>query len=51
MIVFLPKGKYFISTIESYHGKTLGSLSLTETENFSEGFILGLPKENVIKIK
>ena len=45
------KAKYFISTKNSYHGKTLGSLSLTNTENFSEGFHLGLPKENTIKIK
>jgi acetylornithine/succinyldiaminopimelate/putrescine aminotransferase len=43
-------GKYFISAKEAYHGKTLGALSITDTENFSEGFILGLPKENTIKI-
>jgi acetylornithine/succinyldiaminopimelate/putrescine aminotransferase len=42
--------KYFISTTEGYHGKTLGALSLTDTENFSEGFHVGLPKENTIKI-
>jgi acetylornithine/succinyldiaminopimelate/putrescine aminotransferase len=44
------KGKYFLSANESYHGKTLGALSLTDTENFSEGFLVGLPKENTIKI-
>lgn len=44
------EGKYFISANESYHGKTLSALSVTDTENFSEGFILGLPKENTIKI-
>ena len=44
------EGKYFISANESYHGKTLGALSVTDTENFSDGFLLGLPKENTIKI-
>jgi len=44
------EGKYFISANEGYHGKTLGALSLTDTENFSEGFLVGLPKENTIKI-
>jgi acetylornithine/succinyldiaminopimelate/putrescine aminotransferase len=43
-------GKYFISANEGYHGKTLGALSITDTENFSQGFLLGLPKENTIKI-
>ncbi len=45
------KTKYFISANEGYHGKTLGALSLTDTENFSEGFHLGLPKEQTIKIE
>ena len=44
------KAKYFISTRESYHGKTLGALSLTDAENFSQGFHLGLPEDNLIKI-
>ena len=43
--------KYFISATEGYHGKTLGALSLTDTENFSEGFHVGLPKENTKKIE
>ena len=43
--------KYFISAQESYHGKTLGALSLTDTENFSEGFHLGLREENTVKIE
>ena len=43
-------GKYFVSANEGYHGKTLGALSITDTENFSEGFLVGLPKENTIKI-
>jgi acetylornithine/succinyldiaminopimelate/putrescine aminotransferase len=44
------EGKYFISASEGYHGKTLGALSVTDTENFSDGFLLGLPRENTIKI-
>ena len=44
------EGKYFISANDGYHGKTLGALSVTDTENFSEGFLLGLPEENTIKI-
>ena len=43
-------GKYFISASEGYHGKTLGALSVTDTENFSDGFLLGLPRENTFKI-
>ena len=31
-------GKYFVSANEGYHGKTLGALSITDTENFSEDF-------------
>ena len=45
------EAKYFISAQESYHGKTLGALSLTDTENFSQGFHLGLQEENTIKIQ
>ena len=45
------EAKYFISAQEGYHGKTLGALSLTDTENFSEGFHLGLREENTIKIE
>ncbi len=43
--------KYFISATGGYHGKTLGALSVTDSENFSEGFHLGIPEENTIKIE
>lgn len=45
------EAKYFISAKEGYHGKTLGALSVTDTENFSEGFHLGLQEENTINIE
>ena len=45
------QAEYFISANEGYHGKTHGALSLTDSENFSEGFQIGIPKKNLIKIK
>ena len=38
--------KYFISVKDSYHGKTHGTLSFTNSENFSEGFHIGINKKN-----
>ena len=40
------KKNIFLSAIDSYHGKTLGALSLTNTDNLKDGFLLGLPKKN-----
>lgn len=40
------KKKIFLSAADSYHGKTLGALSLTNTGNLKDGFLLGIPKKN-----
>ena len=45
------KRKYFISTTNAYHGKTHGALSFSNTENVSEGFHIGINRENVIEIQ
>ena len=45
-----PKSKYIVSFKNSYHGKTAGALSVTNTEDFSNGFFLGIPKENSINV-
>ncbi len=45
------KQKKFIVRFEgAYHGKTHGALSLTDSEGFGEGFLIGIPKENIITI-
>lgn len=45
------KRKKFIIIMDgSYHGKTHGALSLTDSEGFGDGFLVGIPKENIIKI-
>src|SRR3546814_12082140 len=33
-----------------FHGKTHGALSLTTAADFQRGFLLGVPKENVIYV-
>ena len=40
----------FITTTGSYHGKTHGTLPLTKSGGFQDGFLLGIPDENVIEI-
>ena len=46
-----PKFKRkFITFHEDYHGKTHGALSFTNSEKFAEGFHIGIPQENIIKI-
>jgi len=43
--------KKFIVIMEgAYHGKTHGALSLTDSEGFGDGFLVGIPKENIIVI-
>ena len=45
------KCKKFIIRMEgAYHGKTHGALSLTDSEGFGDGFLVGIPKENIITI-
>jgi len=43
-----PNARYIWSFKNSYHGKTAGALSVTNAENFSNGFFLGIPKKNLI---
>lgn len=44
-----PKGKTkFLCMQGAYHGKTHGALSLTTATDVQAGFLLGVPKENVI---
>jgi len=42
--------KFMIRMEGAYHGKTHGALSLTDSEGFGEGFLIGIPKENIITI-
>ncbi len=46
-----PKGKdKFICMQGAFHGKTHGSLSVTTAARFQNGFMMGIPKENVISV-
>lgn len=45
-----PERKKFITTFNAYHGKTHTSLSMTRSGNIRDGFIQGIPEENVIEI-
>lgn len=45
-----PGRRKFITTRNAFHGKTHAALSLTRTEGFQDGFILGIPPENVVEI-
>lgn len=47
----LPKGKTkFLCMRGGFHGKTHGALSLTTAADFQRGFLLGVPKENVVYV-
>jgi acetylornithine/succinyldiaminopimelate/putrescine aminotransferase len=47
-----PKGKRkFLCFQGAYHGKTHGAMSLTTATDVQSGFLLGIPKENVIYVK
>jgi acetylornithine/succinyldiaminopimelate/putrescine aminotransferase len=47
----LPKQKSkFICAQGAFHGKTHGALSVTTAGGFQRGFLLGVPKENVINV-
>jgi acetylornithine/succinyldiaminopimelate/putrescine aminotransferase len=44
-----PKGKTkFLCMQGAFHGKTHGALSVTTATNVQAGFLLGIPKENII---
>jgi len=46
-----PKQKTkFICMQGAFHGKTHGSLSVTTAAQFQNGFMMGIPKENVISV-
>ncbi|WP_139813068.1 aspartate aminotransferase family protein [Ensifer aridi] len=47
-----PKGKNkFLCMQGAFHGKTHGPLSLTTATDVQSGFLLGVPKENVIYVR
>ncbi|KQY14943.1 hypothetical protein ASE23_25950 [Rhizobium sp. Root73] len=46
-----PKGKKkFLCMQGAFHGKTHGALSLTTATDVQSGFLLGVPKENVVYV-
>lgn len=51
MAYYKGKRKKFITFNNSYHGKTLNSLALTNVQDFQDSFVLGLDKKNVINLK
>ncbi len=40
----------FITATDSFHGKTHGSLAVTTGGGFQRGFMMGIPKENVVEV-
>jgi len=42
--------KFIVRMVGAYHGKTHGALSITDSEGFGNGFLIGIPKENIITI-
>lgn len=42
--------KKFVTTGNSYHGKTHTSLSMTRSGHYRDSFIQGIPEENVIEV-
>lgn len=47
-----PKGKTkFLCMRGAFHGKTHGPLSLTTATDVQSGFLLGVPKENVVYVR
>jgi len=51
MAYYKGKRKKFITFSNSYHGKTLNSLALTNVQDFQDSFVLGLDKKNIINLK
>ncbi len=39
----------FLTFRDSYHGKTLGALSVTNAENYNDNFLIGIPRENILE--
>jgi acetylornithine/succinyldiaminopimelate/putrescine aminotransferase len=40
----------FITATGSFHGKTHGALAVTSGGGFQQGFLMGVPKENVVEV-
>ena len=51
MAYYKGKRKKFLTFSNSYHGKTLNSLALTNVQDFQDSFVLGLDKKNIINLK
>ena len=45
-----PNKKKIISASNSYHGKTHGALSLTNSGGFKDNYIMGIPENNIIVV-
>lgn len=46
-----PKGKTkFVCMEGAFHGKTHGSLSVTTAHTFQQGFLMGVPEENIVVV-
>ena len=43
--------KKFITFSNSYHGKTLNALSLTNVPDFQDSFVMGLKKEDILNLE
>lgn len=49
--VQLPKGKTkFLAMQGAFHGKTHGTLPTTTAHRFQQGFLMGIPKENMVYV-
>ena len=48
IVMMNTKKKKFLTFTDSYHGKTLGALSVTDAENYNDNFLIGLPRENIL---
>jgi len=42
--------KYIVRLSGAYHGKTHGALSITDSEGFGDGFLVGIPKDHILTI-
>lgn len=42
--------KFIIRMQGAYHGKTHGALSLTDSEGFGDGFLVGIPRDNILTL-
>ncbi len=48
IVMMNTEKRKFLTFTDSYHGKTLGSLSVTDAENYNDNFLIGLPRENIL---